>query len=290
MSLSTKRPRIVTFELSAERRRTLRSLVMTDLRGARVLVTGANGGLGRAMALALKAEGADLVLTGRRAEPLEAVAVEVEGRAIVADLADRRQLDRILAEAGDLDVLVANAALPASGDLGEWEPDQIDRVLEVNLANPIAMTQALLPGFRARGSGHFVYLSSLSGRVGSMGAPLYSATKFGLRGFAGALRADLRGSGIGVSIVVPGFVREAGMFAESGASLPWGIATVSPQAVAAALVKAIRVDRAEVVVAPVSLRVGAFLGALAPGIAAGVQARFGNGLSKDLIAAQRHKR
>jgi short-subunit dehydrogenase len=218
------------------------------------------------------------------------VAVEVEGQAIVADLADRRQLDRILEEAGDLDVLVANAALPASGDLGEWEPDQIDRVLEVNLANPIIMTQALLPGFRARGSGHFVYLSSLSGRVGSMGAPLYSATKFGLRGFAGALRADLRGSGIGVSIVVPGFVREAGMFAETGASLPWGIATVSPQAVAAALVKAIRVDRAEVVVAPVSLRVGAFLGALAPGIAAGVQARFGNGLSKDLIAAQRHKR
>jgi short-subunit dehydrogenase len=263
---------------------------MTDLRGARVLVTGANGGLGRAIALALKMEGADLLLTGRRAAPLEAVAAEVQGRAIVADLADRRQLDRILAEAGDLDVLVANAALPASGDLGEWETDQIDRVLEVNLANPIAMTRALLPGFRDRGSGHFVYVSSLSGRVASKGASLYSATKFGLRGFAGGLRADLRGSGIGVSVVFPGFVREAGMFADSRASLPWGVATVSPRAVAAALVKAIRVDRAEVVVAPVGLRVGSFLGALAPGISAAVQARVGNRLSEELIAAQRYKR
>jgi uncharacterized protein len=129
---------------------------MTELRGARVLVTGANGGLGRAIALALRAEGADLLVTGRRAGPLDAVAAEVQGTAIVADLADRAQLGRLLAEAGDLDVLVANAALPASGDLGEWHQDQIDRVLEVNLGSPIAMTRALLPRFRERGSGHFV--------------------------------------------------------------------------------------------------------------------------------------
>jgi short-subunit dehydrogenase len=290
MSLRIKRPRIVTPDVSADWRQALRSLAMTDLRGARVLVTGANGGLGRAIALALKAEGAELLLTGRRAEPLDAVATEVQGRAIVADLADRRHLDRLLAETGDIDVLVANAALPASGDLGEWQQDQIDRVLEVNLANPIAMTRALLPGFRARGSGHFVYVSSLSGRVASKGASLYSATKFGLRGFAGGLRADVRGSGVGVSVVFPGFVRGAGMFADTGATLPWGVATVSPEAVAAAVVKAIRVDRAEAVVAPLSLRLGAFLGALAPGVSAAVQARVGNGLSEDLIAAQRHKR
>src|SRR5262245_24301427 len=104
---------------------------MTELRGARVLVTGASGGLGRAMALALRAEGAELIVTGRRREAVEAVAAEVCGLAIVADLADRAQLPRILDEAGDLDVLVANAALPASGDLAEWELPQIDRVLEV---------------------------------------------------------------------------------------------------------------------------------------------------------------
>lgn len=255
-----------------------------------MLVTGANGGLGRAIAIACRDGGADLVVTGRRAAPLAAVAAEVEGRAVVADLSDRSQLGRLLAEAGDIDVLVANAGLPGSGDLGEWEQDQIYRLLEVNLSNPIALTRALLPRLRAQRCGHLVYVSSLSGKVPSMGASLYSATKFGLRGFAGALRADLRGSGVGVSVVFPGFVRDAGMFADSGATLPFGVTTVTPRAVAGAVVKAIEHNRAEVDVAPVSLRVGAFLGALAPGLSAAVQARIGNGLSGQLIAAQRDKR
>jgi short-subunit dehydrogenase len=265
---------------------------MTELRGARVLVTGATGGLGRAIAVALRAEGADLVVTGRRAGPLQAVAAEVQGAAIVADLAERAQVTRLLAEAGDLDVLVANAALPASGDLAEWEQDQIDRVLEVNLGSPIAMTRALLPRFRERGSGHFVYVSSLSGKVASRGASLYSATKFGVRGFAGGLRADLHrsGTGIGVSVVFPAFVRGAGLFADSGVTLPLGIGTVTPEAVAGAVVRAIRTDKAEITVAPLSLRVGTFLGAIAPGPSAAIQARFGTRLAEQLIAAQRHKR
>jgi uncharacterized protein len=263
---------------------------MTELRGARVLVTGASGGLGRAMALALRAEGAELVVTGRRPAAVEMVAAEVQGRAIVADLADRSQLDRLLAAAGDLDVLVANAGLPASGDLAEWTAEQIDRVLEVNLANPIAMTRALLPGFRARGSGHFVYVSSLSGRVPSVGASLYSATKFGLRGFAGGLRADLHGTGVGVSVVFPGFVRDAGLFADSGATLPPGVGTVSPQAVAHSTITAIRHNKAEVVTAPLILRMGVLLGALTPRLSAAVQARLGRSVAEQLIAAQRHKR
>jgi short-subunit dehydrogenase len=255
-----------------------------------VLVTGASGGLGRAMALALRAEGAELVVTGRRPAALEMVAAEVQGRAIVADLADRSQLDRLLAAAGDLDVLIANAGLPASGDLAEWTTEQIDRVLEVNLASPIAMTRALLPGFRARGSGHFVYVSSLSGRVPSVGASLYSATKFGLRGFAGGLRADLHGSGVGVSVVFPGFVRHAGMFADSGATLPPGVGTVSPQAVAHSTIKAIRHNKAEVVTAPLILRMGVLVGALTPRLSAAVQARLGRSVAEQLIAAQRDKR
>jgi short-subunit dehydrogenase len=263
---------------------------MTELRDARVLVTGANGGLGRAIACACRAAGAQLVVTGRRAEPVEAIAADVQGTAVVADLSDRSELPRILAEAGDIDVLIANAALPATGDLLDWEQDQIDRVLEVNLANPIAMTRALLPRLRTQKSGHLVYVSSLSGKVASIGASLYSATKFGLRGFAGALRADLQGSGVGVSVICPGFVRDAGMFADSGATLPRGVATVTPGAVADAVVKAIRQDRAEIEIAPITLRIGAFFGALAPGVSATVQSRIGNGLSEQLIAGQRHKR
>jgi short-subunit dehydrogenase len=263
---------------------------MTELQGARVLVTGGSGGLGRAIALALRAEGAELVVTGRRQAAVEAVAAEVSGLAIVADLGVRADLVRVLDEAGDLDVLVANAGLPASGDLAEWEPHQIDRVLEVNLGSPILMTRALLPRFRARRSGHFLYMSSLAGRVASVGASLYSTTKYGLRGFAGGLRADLQGTGVGVSVLFPAFVRQAGMFADSGATLPWGLTTVSPEAVAAGAVRAIRHNKAEVVVAPATLRAGAFLGALTPRLSASVQARLGRGVADQLIAAQRDTR
>jgi short-subunit dehydrogenase len=265
-------------------------MAMTELRGARVLVTGASGGLGRAIAMGLRAQGAELLLTGRRSGQLHEVAAEVHGTATVADLALPGELDRLLEEAGDVDILVANAGGPASGELDDWDPDQIERALMVNLGSPIAMTRALLPRFRTRGSGHFVYMSSLSGRVGTKGASLYSASKFGLRGFAGGLRADLRGSGIGVSVILPAFVREAGMFAAAGVGLPRGVGTVTPGAVADAVVKAVRRDRAEVVVAPVTLRVGAFLGSIAPGPAAAVQARFGGRLSQQLIAAQRNRR
>jgi short-subunit dehydrogenase len=262
---------------------------MTELRNARVLVTGANGGLGRAIAIALHAEGARLVVTGRRADALQPVADEVSGQAIVADLADRTQLPRLLEEAGDIDVLVANAGLGASGLLADWTQEDIDQILEVNLGNPIAMTRALLPRFLERGSGHFVYVSSLSGKAGSKGAPLYSATKFGLRGFANTLSADLMGTGVGASVICPGFVRDAGMFADSGATLPPGVGTVSPAAVAKAVVKAIRSGRAEIDVAPIALRAGAAIGGLWPGLSARVQAKVGNGLSQQMIDAQQGK-
>jgi short-subunit dehydrogenase len=263
---------------------------MTELGGARALVTGAYGGLGRAIARALRTEGASLVLTGRKADALEAVASEVGGQAIVADLAVREDTARILREAGRVDVLVANAAVPADGDLAEWTPDQIYRALEVNLASPIVMTQALLPGFQQRGSGHLVYISSMAGKVPSKGAALYSSTKFALRGLAGALRADLAGSGIGCSVVFPGFVRDAGMYAETGAKPPFGMRTVSPEAVAAGVVKAIRSNRAEVDVAPLTIKAGALIGSMMPAMSASIQGRIGNGLTDQVLESHRSKR
>ena len=255
-----------------------------------MLVTGAYGGIGKAIARRLRAEGCQLVLTGRKAEALEEVAAEVGARAVVADLAVRAETVRLLAAAGDVDVLIANAAVPADGDLEEWTQEQIDRALEVNLAGPIAMTRRLLPSFRRRGSGHFVYVSSLAGKVPSKGAALYSATKFGLRGFSGALRADLAGSGVGCSVVFPGFVRDAGMYAETGARPPFGLGTVTPEAVAAGVIKAIRSNRGEVDVAPVGVRAGALIGSLTPALSASIQARIGNGLSDQVLDAHRSKR
>jgi short-subunit dehydrogenase len=222
-----------------------------DLAGKTALLSGATGGLGRAIAEALAGRGATLVLSSRKREALDELARSLPGdghRTVVADLAEEGAAERLAGEAGEVDVLVANAGLPASGKLVDFSQDEIGRALRVNVEAPIRMTRTLLPGMRERGAGHLVYISSLAGKVATPRSSLYSATKFGLRGFGLGLRADLRGSGIGVSVVMPGFVREAGMFHDSGAKSPLG--TCSPREVGDAVVDAIERDRSEVEVAP----------------------------------------
>ncbi|MFF4737200.1 SDR family NAD(P)-dependent oxidoreductase [Streptomyces sp. NPDC001262] len=156
--------------------------------------------------------------------------------------------------AGEIDVLVANAALPASGLLSDYSIDQIDRALDVNLRAPIVMAKLAGERMAARRRGRLVFISSLSGKAASGQASLYNATKFGMRGFALALREDMRPHNVGVSTVFPGFIRDAGMFADSGATLPRGIGTRSPRDVARATVRAVEQNLAEADVAPLSLR------------------------------------
>jgi short-subunit dehydrogenase len=120
--------------------------------------------------------------------------------------------------------------------------------------------------------------------VSSPLSSMYSATKFGLRGFALGFRQDLHGTGVGVSHILPGFVRDAGMFVESGMTLPKGARTVAPEDVGAAVVRAIRRDKDEILVAPVELKAGSWLGSLAPGVAAAVQRRLG---AADIAAEHR---
>jgi short-subunit dehydrogenase len=224
-----------------------------DLAGKTALLSGATGGIGRAIAKALAARGTRVVLSARKVEALEELARSLPGdghRTVVADLADEGAAERLVGDAGDIDVLVANAALPASGLLEDFSQEEIGRALRVNLEAPVRMTRELLPAWRERGSGHFVYVSSLSGIAASPRSSLYSATKFGLRGFALGVRADLRPTGASASVVLPGFIRDAGMFAESGAKPPGGLGTSSPEEVAEAVLGAIERDRAEVEVAP----------------------------------------
>ena len=216
----------------------------------RVLVTGATGGIGQAIARTIAARGATLILSGRRMEVLEPLASALGARAIACDLASREDVQRLIAEAGELDVLIANAALPASGAFTELTQEEIDRMLEVNLRAPIALAHAVAPAMVARGGGHIVFVSSLSGKVASPASSIYSATKFGLRGFALGLREDLRPHGVGVSVVLPGFIRDAGMFADAGVELPRGVGTRTPDDVAAGVIRAIERNRAEVEVAP----------------------------------------
>ncbi|HWH94656.1 MAG TPA: SDR family NAD(P)-dependent oxidoreductase [Baekduia sp.] len=264
-----------------------------ELRGSSVLLTGATGGIGHAIARRLHGAGASLLLTGRRADVLEPLAAEVGARATAVDLADRAAVDRLLDEAaaGDVDVLVANAALPASGDILDFRVDQIDRALEVNLRAPVIMARVLGERMAQRGRGHIVLISSLSGKSGQAKSSIYSATKFGLRGFGQGLRADLGPRGVGVSVVFPGFIRDAGMFHDSGAHLPKGVGTSTPEDVAAAVQRAITADKGEVDVAPVGMRAGTAFAQLAPELSARVARRLGaDKIGSRLASGQADKR
>lgn len=258
-----------------------------ELTGKTVLLTGATGGLGRAIATALADGGARLILSSRKQHELDELSASLAGeghRTIVSDLAEAGAAPALLADAGSIDVLVANAALPASGKLDSYTAEQVDRALRVNLEAPVQLTRELIPAFIARGSGHFVYISSISGKTATARASLYAATKFGLRGFALCLRDDLRPDGVGVSVVSPGAISGAGMFAESGAAAPPLIGTGKPEQVGAAVVKAIRENRGEVTVAPLRQRAlarfAANLPELASRLAGGVAAK-----AADQIAA-----
>jgi short-subunit dehydrogenase len=267
-----------------------------DPRGSTVLLTGASGGIGRAIAQALDARGARLLLSGRRTDQLDALAAELGGRpdSLPADLAQREAVAELAGaadRAGPVDILVANAALPASGALLDFAPNEIDRALDVNLRAPIQLARALLPGMLERRRGHVVVISSLAGKVATVGSSLYSATKFGLRGFAAGLREDVVGTGVGVTVVFPGFVAGAGMFEEAGVTLPRGVGTRSPEQVAAAVLRGIESGRAEIDVAPVGVRAGVKLGELAPVGVARIQRRLGSAkIAAALAEGQRPKR
>jgi uncharacterized protein len=262
-----------------------------QISGATVLLTGATGGIGHAIARALHGRDAELILTGRRTEVLEPLAAELDARALAIDLSDSAELERLAVEVGEVDILVANAALPASGRLETYTQEQIDRALDVNLRAPIVLAHALLPAMVARGRGHLLFVSSLQGKAATPGASLYCASKFGIRGFSLGLREDLHASGVGVSTVFPGFIRDAGLFADSGVKLPPGVGTRAPEDVARAVVRAIERNRAEIDVAPLPLRAGAIFAGLAPELAANVSRRLGSeNIAHAVGSTQRDKR
>jgi short-subunit dehydrogenase len=240
-----------------------------ELAGQKALLTGATGGLGRAIAAALAARGASLVLSGRKAEALESLAGELPGEGhstAPSDLAEPGAAEKLAAEVGAVDILIANAGLPGTGRLPDHSPEQLTGTLRVNLEAPILLARALEPAMLEKGSGHMVFISSLSGKSATPLSSIYNATKFGLRGFALGLRADLDPQGIGVSLVSPGTIREAGMYSDSGAPPIPGLGTGTPQQVAEAVVKAIEKNKVEVTVAPPQQRLLAHFALTSPGI------------------------
>jgi short-subunit dehydrogenase len=245
-----------------------------NLSGRKTLLTGATGGLGRAIALALAERGARLTLSARKREALEALASELPGsghEVLPADLAEPEAAERLAAEAAGTEILIANAGLPAAGKVEQFSAEEVKRALRVNLEAPMLLARALYPAMLEAGSGHLVFVASLSGKAASPRSSIYNATKFGLRGFALGLSSDLIPHGVGVSLLTPGFIREAGMFADAGAKPPPGMGTATPEQVGAGAVKAIERNKLEVTVAPLPQRFGAHLALVSPSLSVKVQ-------------------
>ena len=211
-------------------------------------------------------EGARLVLSGRRVAELRSLADELAGEpsVVAADLTRTDEVHRLVTESPEIDVLIANAGLPANGVLADLSVADVGRAVDVNIRSTLLLTRLLLPWMLEQRSGHIVIIGSLAGLAATPRSSVYNASKFALRGFGHALRAELRGTGVGVSLVSPTFVSDAGMWADTG--LHAAHPEVAPGAVSRACLRAIIEDRAEILVAPATQRVAARLAGLFPGL------------------------
>lgn len=241
-----------------------------------VLLTGANGGLGEPIALALARRRVRLGLVAYPGAGLGRVKEEVEALGSQAttvqfDLRNREELPELVAavtrDLGPVDILINNAGVEYTSTYHDLSEAAIRDTLLVNLEAPMMLTRLLLPGMMDRKRGHIVNISSLAGMARPAYQEPYSATKAGLLGFTGSLRATYRGTGVSASAIVPGFV-EAGIYArlkESvGQAAPPLLGACPPEKVAAAVVRAITCDLGEVYVSKYPVRPLLMLSVLSP--------------------------
>jgi short-subunit dehydrogenase len=249
-----------------------------QLTGAVVLVTGASAGIGRVAAARFAAKGAQVLVHGRDPERTQEVADEVGGRALIADLASPADRERLAADSldafGRVDVLVNNAGFGYLGPVSAMDVGVIRRLIEVDLLAALELTRSLLPAMIQQRRGAICFVTSIAGRTGVAGEAVYSATKAGLDTFADSLRVETAGSGVNVSVVVPGVV-DTGFFETRGS--PYTRSRPRPipaETVADAVVRAVERDRAEEW-RPRWLRVAPTVRALAPGAFRRLAVRFG---------------
>jgi short-subunit dehydrogenase len=179
-----------------------------------VWITGASSGIGEALATELAEQGALLVLTARRTERLEALKQKLPQPSKVlilpGDLQDASAIAPLAQKAeqlvGKIDVLVNNAGISQRLTALETPIDDVRRLMEINFFAPVALTNAVLPGMLRRKSGQIVIISSVAGYVGTPKRTSYCASKHAVRGYYDALRAELDGTGVGVTIVCPGYI------------------------------------------------------------------------------------
>jgi short-subunit dehydrogenase len=238
------------------------------------------------MAQALAAKGVDLALAARGEAGLAETAAGLErfGRKVVTvptDVTQTADLERLVARTteklGPPDLLVNNAGIETIAELSTMRLDAIEAMIATNLTAAEKLTRLVVPGMIERRRGHVLDVSSASGKTGVPYYSVYGSTKHGLVGFSWSLRAELASHGIGVSVLCPSFVGDTGMYADrsNNRKPPRSLALVSAQQVAAAAVRCIEKNKAEVVVASGLTKVADVFYALSPDLAMKVARKMG---------------
>ena len=219
-----------------------------------IIITGASGGIGRAVALAFAQCKAKVVLAARNEEQLEALKKEILGQggqalAIKTDIRSfsdtQRMAKETVAQWGKIDILIANAGQYVQDAPGEVDLEAYERSMDVNFMGTLHAVKSVLPEMLRRGQGHVVILNSLDAKKGIVGDGPYAAAKAALDGFGDVLRQELKGKGVRVTSIYPGRV-ETPMIQHI--QVPWISPKMSPEKVVRAIMKGVRRGRAAVVV------------------------------------------
>jgi len=234
---------------------------VNELRGRTAIVTGASRGIGHVLANALAREGMNLVLAARSVELLEQLATNLRQsgvRVLVSptDVSDEAQLKMLvectLQEFGSIDVLVNNAGIEAFRPYQLIEPADISQTIQVNLIATLLLTRFALPHMLKAGRGHIVNMASVAGKFGPAFGAAYGASKAGMIAFTQSLRGELHKTGVSATAICPGFADDGGIYEvikqRTGRGMPWYVGSTSADAVARAVIKAIRQDRPEMII------------------------------------------
>jgi NAD(P)-dependent dehydrogenase (short-subunit alcohol dehydrogenase family) len=185
------------------------TITRNDLEGQRALVTGATSGIGRAVALQLARDGAEVLVHGRDAargaETVEEITA-AGGKAsfVAADLGDAAEVRRLASDVGDVDILINNAGIALFAPTAELEVSAFDKMFASNVRAPFFLVAAFAPGMAARGLGSIVSVSSMAGGVGLVGGAAYGATKASLEAMTRAWAAEYSASGVRVNAIAAG--------------------------------------------------------------------------------------
>ena len=216
-----------------------------NIAGARALITGGSEGIGRGIAEALLAKGAQVAIMARNEEKVAATADAIGAFAVVGDVAKEKDAERAVATVvekfGGLDILVNNAGIGYFAPLVELDTKQFERVFAVNVTGAMLMGRAAARVFVAQDRGVIVNISSTSGLAGGKGSSAYSSSKFALRGMTECWRAELRPHNVRVMLVNPSEVQTP-FFAKVGMEQTLSEKKLRPQEIASAIVGALEID------------------------------------------------